>query len=75
LGIEEAFSEVERIKSTVVDYSGGWFNNATYRDVCTGKTGHTEAVQVQFDPNKVSCENLLDVFWSFIIPQSKTEGF
>jgi methionine-S-sulfoxide reductase len=61
-GVEEAFRERKGVKSTIVGYTGGWFNNPTYRDVCTDKTGHAEAVQVQFDPNKVSYEDLLDIF-------------
>jgi peptide-methionine (S)-S-oxide reductase len=54
-----------------VGYTGGWFNNPTYRDVCTGKTGHAEAIQVQFDPNEVSYEDLLGVFWSIHNPTTK----
>ena len=52
-------------------YTGGWFKNPTYRDVCTGKTGHAEAVQIQFDPNEVSYEDLLEVFWSIHNPTTK----
>ena len=52
-------------------YTGGWLNNPTYRDVCTGKTGHVEAVQVEFDPDEVSYEELLDVFWSIHNPTTK----
>jgi len=55
----------------VVGYTGGWLNNPTYRDVCTGKTGHVEAVQVEFDPDEVSYEELLDVFWSIHNPTTK----
>jgi peptide-methionine (S)-S-oxide reductase len=54
-----------------VGYTGGWFKNPTYRDVCTGKTGHAEAVQIQFDPNEVSYEDLLEVFWSIHNPTTK----
>jgi peptide-methionine (S)-S-oxide reductase len=70
-GVEEAFSEIKGVKSTMVGYTGGWFNNPTYRDVCTGKTGHAEAVQVQFDPNEVSYEDLLEIFWSIHNPTTK----
>ena len=52
-------------------YTGGWFNNPTYRDVCTGRTGHAEAIQVEFDPNEVSYEDLLQVFWSIHNPTTK----
>ena len=70
-GVEEAFREIKGVKSTVVGYTGGWFDNPTYRDVCTHKTGHAEAVQVEFDPNEVSYEDLLDVFWSIHNPTTK----
>jgi peptide-methionine (S)-S-oxide reductase len=70
-GVEEAFRETKGVKSTIVGYTGGWFNDPTYRDVCTGKTGHVEAIQAQFDPNEVSYEDLLDVFWSIHNPTTK----
>ena len=70
-GVEEAFQNIKGVKSTVVGYTGGWFNNPTYRDVCTGKTGHAEAIQVQFDPNEVSYEDLVRVFWSIHDPTTK----
>jgi peptide-methionine (S)-S-oxide reductase len=70
-GVEEAFQKIKGVKSTVVGYIGGWFNNPTYRDVCTGKTGHAEAMQVEFDPNEVSYEDLLQVFWSIHNPTTK----
>lgn len=70
-GVEEAFRQVKGVKSTMVGYTGGWFENPTYRDVCTHKTGHAEAVQVQFDPNEVSYEQLLDTFWSIHDPTTK----
>jgi peptide-methionine (S)-S-oxide reductase len=70
-GVEDAFSKIKGVKSAMVGYTGGWFNNPTYRDVCTDKTGHAEAVQVQFDPNEVSYEDLLKVFWSIHNPTTK----
>ena len=70
-GVEEAFRETKGVKSTIVGYTGGWFNDPTYRDVCTGKTGDVEAIQAQFDPNEVSYEDLLDVFWSIHNPTTK----
>jgi peptide-methionine (S)-S-oxide reductase len=54
-----------------VGYTGGWFNNPAYRDVCADNTGHAEAVQIQFDPNEVSYEDLLDVFWSIHNPTTE----
>jgi peptide-methionine (S)-S-oxide reductase len=62
-GVEAAFREVEGVKSTAVGYIGGTLENPTYKDVCTDKTGHAEAVQVEFDPDVVSYEELLDIFW------------
>src|ERR671919_1254410 len=70
-GVEEAFSQQKGVKSTMVGYTGGWFENPTYRDVCTDKTGHAEVLQVQFDPNEVSYEQLLDIFWSIHDPTTK----
>ena len=62
-GVEAAFREVRGVKSTAVGYSGGTVKNPTYKDVCTGRTGHAEAVKVEYDPAEVSYEELLDVFW------------
>jgi len=62
-GVEEIFRQVKGIESTAVGYCGGTFKNPTYQDVCTGKTGHAEVVQVTFDPKEVSYEKLLDIFW------------
>jgi peptide-methionine (S)-S-oxide reductase len=70
-GVEEAFRRIKGVTLTVVGYTGGWSNNPTYRDVCTGKTGHAEAIQVQFDANEVSYEDLLGVFWSIHNPTTK----
>ena len=70
-GVEEAFRGTKGVESTTVGYTGGWFKNPTYRDVCTGKTGHAEAVQIQFDPNEVSYDDLLEVFWSIHNPTTK----
>lgn len=62
-GVEEAFQRVPGVIETAVGYTGGATPNPTYRDVCTDETGHAEAVQVTFDPAKVSYEDLLGVFW------------
>ncbi|HJZ69920.1 MAG TPA: peptide-methionine (S)-S-oxide reductase MsrA, partial [Blastocatellia bacterium] len=63
-GVEAAFREVKGVTSTRVGYTGGWFDNPTYHDVCSGRTGHAEAVEVTYDPAQVSYEQLLDVFWN-----------
>jgi peptide-methionine (S)-S-oxide reductase len=62
-GVEAAFQEIEGVVSTAVGYSGGSRRNPTYEDVCSGRTGHAEVVQVEYDPARVSYERLLDVFW------------
>ncbi len=62
-GVEAAFAQVEGVASTAVGYLGGSFNKPTYDDVCSGATGHAEVVQVEYDPAKVTYEELLDTFW------------
>lgn len=62
-GVEAAFRRVPGVTGTCVGYTGGTLANPTYRDVCTGRTGHAEAVQVDYDPSVVSYDALLDVFW------------
>ena len=61
--VEEAFRCVKGVKKTTVGYSGGTKKNPTYEDVCTDKTGHAEAVEIEFDPQQVSYDELLQVFW------------
>lgn len=67
-GVEAAFRRVEGVKDAVVGYTGGSFENPTYEDVCGGKTGHAETVQITYDPTAVSYEELLDVFWNMHDP-------
>src|SRR3989337_781523 len=67
-GVEAAFRKSEGFVSTTVGYSGGSSKNPTYQDVCSGRTGHAEVVQVEYDPSKTSYEELLDVFWSIHDP-------
>ncbi len=61
--VEEVFSKTKGVKSTLVGYTGGHLENPTYEDVCTDKTGHAEAIQVEFDPNEISYPELLKVFF------------
>jgi peptide-methionine (S)-S-oxide reductase len=63
-GVEEAFRKVKGVASTSVGYSGGGAKDPTYKDVCSGDTGHAEVVSVEYDPAQVSYDDLLAVFWS-----------
>jgi peptide-methionine (S)-S-oxide reductase len=67
-GVEAAFHKVKGVQSTEVGYTGGSLKNPTYRDVCSGRTGHAEVVRVVFDPSQVSYEELLEVFWGIHDP-------
>ncbi|MGA3304935.1 MAG: peptide-methionine (S)-S-oxide reductase MsrA [Stellaceae bacterium] len=62
-GAERAFWQLDGVYSTAVGYAGGQTPNPTYEEVCSGRTGHTEAVLVVFDPRKISYEQLLKAFW------------
>ena len=62
-GVERRFWELEGVYTTAVGYSGGYTKNPTYREVCTGMTGHNEVVLVVYDPAKLTYENLLTTFW------------
>ena len=62
-GAERLFWNTPGVYSTAVGYAGGYTPNPTYQEVCSGRTGHTEAVLVVFDPAQVSYEQLLAVFW------------
>jgi peptide-methionine (S)-S-oxide reductase len=63
-GVEAAFRQVKGVVSTQVGYTGGRTKAPSYEEVCTNTTGHAEAVEVTYDPARVSYERLLDVFWS-----------
>ena len=62
-GAEKDFWQLPGVTSTSVGYAGGYTPNPTYEEVCTGRTGHAEVVQVVYDPSRVSYEQLLKVFW------------
>jgi peptide methionine sulfoxide reductase msrA/msrB len=62
-GVEQIFCGIEGVIETTAGYIGGSLENPTYEDICTGLTGHAEAVQVRFDPDKVSFDQLLNYFW------------
>ena len=67
-GIEAAFRRVPGVLDAAVGYSGGRTENPSYQDVCTDTTGHAEVVQVTFDPEKLSYDQLLNVFWTIHDP-------
>jgi len=67
-GVESAFRQVQGVVDAAVGYLGGTLENPTYQDVCTGTTGHAEVVEVTYDPEKVSYDQLLDLFWKIHDP-------
>ena len=67
-GVEAAFRSLKGVIETSVGYMGGTFENPTYEDVCTDRTGHAEVVEVVYDPSVVSYDELLNVFWNIHDP-------
>ncbi len=63
-GVEAAFRQLDGVTRTRVGYAGGTTENPTYEDVCSHTTGHAEVVEVTYDPERISYEQLLDVFWA-----------
>ncbi len=70
-GVQDYFDKLDGVSSTEVGYTGGRTKNPTYEEVCQGDTGHAEAVQIIFDPGKISYETLLDHFWKMHNPTTK----
>jgi peptide-methionine (S)-S-oxide reductase len=70
-GVEHLFNEMPGVIEAVSGYAGGTRDNPTYEQVCTGRTGHAEAVEVTYDPAKVSYEELLNAFWNMHDPTTK----
>lgn len=62
-GIEESFRALPGVVDTAVGFMGGTTDSPSYREVCTGRTGHAEVVHLEYDPTKVSYEKLLETFW------------
>jgi peptide-methionine (S)-S-oxide reductase len=62
-GVEAVFSQLKGVKKTTVGYTGGYTDNPTYDRVCTGATGHAESVLVEFDPKKITYQELLQIFF------------
>lgn len=67
-GVEAAFQKIKGMKKTTVGYMGGTLKNPTYEQVCTNTTGHAEVIQIQYSPEEISYEQLLDVFWELHDP-------
>jgi peptide methionine sulfoxide reductase msrA/msrB len=73
--MEEAFEKLKGVKSVYTGYTGGHEKNPTYNEVGSGATGHVEAVEVHYDPNVVSYDELLQTFWSNIDPTDANGQF
>jgi peptide-methionine (S)-S-oxide reductase len=67
-GVEAAFRKTNGVLSTQVGYCGGTTTNPAYKEVCTGKTGHAECVQIEFNPSIISYDKLLEIFWNIHDP-------
>ncbi len=72
-GVEAAFRQLEGVTRTEVGFEGGTLEHPTYRQVCSHTTGHAEVVEVTYDPELVSYEQLLDLFWSKHNPRRSTD--
>ena len=70
-GIEAAFRELDGVIGAASGYMGGWLKNPTYRQVCSDESGHAEVVQVEYDPARVSYEQLLELFWEIHDPTTE----
>jgi len=70
-GVEAAFRQTPGVMDAAVGYTGGSTTNPSYEDVCTDRMGHAEAVEVDFDPARITYEKLLDVFWENHDPTQK----
>jgi peptide-methionine (S)-S-oxide reductase len=70
-GVEAAFQKIKGVKDTKVGYTSGNTKNPNYEQVCTGKTGHAEAVQIVYEPEEIEYKTLLEVFWNIHDPTQR----
>ncbi len=70
-GVESTFRQVPGVADVAVGYEGGTLNNPTYQDVCTGRTNHAEVVEIDYDPEKVSYDALLELFFQMHDPTTR----
>lgn len=73
--MQPPFSKKKGVESTAVGYTGGTKRNPSYEEVCSGATGHAEAIEVVYDPSQVSYDELLEIFWHNIDPTAKNRQF
>ncbi len=73
--MQHPFDKLNGVVSTTVGYTGGNKDKPTYKDVCSGETGHTEAIEIHFDPAQITYSELLDVFWKNIDPTTPNRQF
>lgn len=73
-GVEASFRKLDGVQDVVVGYAGGHTENPSYPDVCSGTTGHTEVVQIEYDPELINYRNLLDHFWSLHSPSFREKA-
>ncbi len=73
--MQPPYEEIDGVLRVTVGYMGGQVTNPTYKQVCSGQTGHAEAVEIEYEPDKVSYSDLLNVFWKNIDPTSLNRQF
>ena len=75
-GVQSSFNKIKGVEKTIVGFMGGNIENPTYEQVCSGKTGHIEVVQIEFDSKAITFEDLLNIFWKIHDPTQKNrQGF
>jgi len=70
---QKLFNSIPGVKKTIVGYAGGSKENPTYKEVCVGKTGHTEVIKIEYNPKEISYEDLLNIFWKNHNPEIKNK--